>query len=154
MSLWQAIIGKFKKKKDDHEPKNVAVTTKSEKSARETTDRTNIAAVKNNRYQEIVTLIDRIIKEEEMTLLRKREQNQMTSYYIGNRKVFIVLKGSDPPRVLFLYSGAAQAAKELNARGLRPVSRNEARQKGFIHAKAVYTGSDPEVLRTMIKAVK
>lgn len=153
MSLWQAIIGKFKKKKNLQGHQNVA-TTKSEKPARENPDRTNTVVIKNSRYQEVVALIDRIIKEEEITLLRKREQNQMTSYYIGNRKVFIVLKGSDPPRVLFLYSGAAQTAKELNARGLRPVSRNEARQKGFIHAKAVYTGSDPEVLRTMIKAAK
>ncbi|MEW5952562.1 MAG: hypothetical protein AB1815_02225 [Bacillota bacterium] len=98
--------------------------------------------------------IDRMIAEGEIMGWKKMEQEHLIIYSLGNRKMININKHGSPPRTCFLFSGANQLAKEMEVKGLRPLSKNEAKQKGYGPAKAIYTGDDPEVIRNMVKSVK
>lgn len=104
-------------------------------------------------YLAITEEIDKMIAEGEVLGMKKLIQAHIISYSMGNRKVININKHGDPPRTYFLFSGANQLAKEMNSPGLRPLSRNEAKQKGYGPAKAVYTGTDLEVIRNMVKTI-
>lgn len=104
-------------------------------------------------YIELVAEIDRMISEEEICRLFKQESLNMVSYSNGKRKIININKNSDPPRTYFLFSGANHRAKELAVKGLRPVSKNEAKQKRYGPVKALYTGYDAKVVRSMLQGV-
>ena len=105
-------------------------------------------------YLAVTDEIDRMIVEGEVPGLKKLLTAHIISYSMGNRKMININKHGDPPRTYFLFSGANQLAKEMNSQGLRPLSRNEAKQKGYGPAKAVYTGVDPEIIRNMVKTIR
>lgn len=138
--LLDSILGRFKKQPEQ-----------GGEAARETAaalDKTEVQA-----YLVVTDEIDRMIAEGEIPGLKKLMHAHIISYTMGNRKVININKHGDPPRTFFLFSGANQLARQINSQGLRPISRNEAKQKSYGPAKAVYTGTDPEVIRSMVKAI-
>lgn len=132
-----------KQKKDDNSPQESA-TGAVEK---------NGGAGKSPAYVELVTAIDSMIDGQEIGRLSKQENLNMVTYLSGSRKILNINKNTDPPRTYFLFSGANHRAKELGVEGLRAVSKNEAKSKGYGPAKALYVGSDPEVIRSMLEKV-
>ena len=139
--LLDSVFGRFKKQKNNEEnsaAREVAVTREPEVKA----------------YLAVAGEIDRMIAESEVMGLKKLEQEHLISYSLGNRKLININKHGSPPRTYFLFSGANQLAKEMDVKGLRPLTKNEAKQKGYGPAKAIYTGDDPEVIRNMVKSVK
>ncbi len=131
-----------KQKKDDNSPQEAATGAVQE----------NGGAGKAP-YVELVTAIDGMINEQEICRLSKQENPNMVTYLSGSRKILNINKNTDPPRTYFLFSGANHRAKELGVEGLRAVSKNEAKSKGYGPAKALYVGSDPEVIRSMLEKV-
>lgn len=101
-------------------------------------------------YITLVEEFDRMIEEGQFQNFTKQESAHLITYIRGNRKILSINKNSNPPRTYFLFSGANQRAKELAREELRPVSKNEAKQKRYGPAKALYTGTDVEVLRSML----
>jgi hypothetical protein len=109
---------------------------------------------KDNEYKIIMDEIDSMINSGKILNIRKKEQGQNVLYYLGDKKIINISKTGQPTRTIFLFSGANHAARELNASGLRAINKNEARSKGYGPAKALYTGTDLEIIRNMIKAVR
>ncbi|KJS18220.1 MAG: hypothetical protein VR69_01215 [Peptococcaceae bacterium BRH_c4b] len=109
---------------------------------------------KDNDYMKIVDEIDRMINSGEVLNIRKKEQGMNVFYYLGDKKIINISKTGEPTRTIFLFSGANHLARDLNTSGLRAINKNEARSKGYGSAKALYTGTDPEVIRNMVKAAK
>lgn len=107
-----------------------------------------------NQFARIVEEIDRMIAGGEIINIKKKEQGLSVIYYMGDKKVINISKTGDPPKTIFLFAGANHVARELNISGLRALSKNEARSKGYGPAKALYTGTDPEVIRNMVKSIK
>ncbi|MTI84879.1 MAG: hypothetical protein FH756_13515 [Firmicutes bacterium] len=105
-------------------------------------------------YGELVEEIDRMVNEKEVCPLSKLENKNMVTYLCGKRKILNINKNSEPPRTYFLFSGADHQAKELAAQGLRPISKNEAKQKRYGPVKALYAGNDPKVIKSMLEKVK
>jgi len=137
-NLLEIFKRKVKKDKDNSPPKTEEKTT-GEKAV--------------PAYLKLVAEIDRMISEEKICRLSKQENPNMITYFNGKRKILNINKNSDPPRTYFLFSGANHKAKELAVEGLRPVSKNEAKQKRYGPAKALYTGSDAGIIRTMLEKV-
>ncbi|OAT85608.1 hypothetical protein [Desulfotomaculum copahuensis] len=109
-------------------------------------------AEKKTLFMKIVADIDNLITAGELPGVCKKEDNYLVSYYLGDRRICNVNKLTDPPRTCFYYSGANLKARELNRPGLKAISRNEARQKGYGHAKAIYSGRDTEIILSMVKS--
>lgn len=110
------------------------------------------AAEKKTIFMKIITEIDSLIDTGELPGVYKKEDNYLVSYYLGDRRICNVNKLTDPPKTCFYFSGANLKARELNRPGLRAISRNEARQKGYGHAKAMYSGTDTEIILSMVKS--
>jgi len=105
-------------------------------------------------YGKIVEAIDELISSGAFPGLQKKEDTYLISYYAGTRRICDVNKCTDPPRTCFFYSGANLKARELDRPGLRALSRNEARQKGYGHAKAIYSGTDTETVLNMLRGAR
>lgn len=138
--LLDSLLGRFKKQPEQ-----------GGEAARETAAAVDITEVQA--YLKVTDEIDRLIAEGEIPGLKKLMHTHIISYTMGKRKVVNINRHGDPPRTYFLFSGANQLAKQMNSEGLRPISRNEAKQKGYGPAKAVYTGTDPEVIRSILKTI-
>lgn len=141
VSLINSIIGRFKGNKE------VAATSEPREKKRP-------APVQDSKASLIVEQIDHMIKSGEIINIKKKEQGLNVTYYLGDKKVINISKAGDPPKTIFMFSGANHAAREMNVTGLRALSKNEARSKGYGPAKALYTGTDPEVIKNMIAAIK
>lgn len=137
MSIFKSVVNKFKPSKNsgEHSPQKKQNIPK-EKVIPPCT--------------KLVAEIDRMIDDEEIYRLSKQEGPNMITYYDGKRKIININKKSDPPRTYFLFSGANHKAKELAAAGLRPVSKNEAKQKRYGPVKAMYTGHDAQIISSML----
>lgn len=142
INLMDLFMKRFKKEKKTSD----APHSKIPEESREKTSRP--------RYVKLVEEIDRMVEEGEICRLSKQEGPKMITYFDGKRKIMNINKNSDPPRTYFLFSGARHKARELDAEGLRPVSKNEAKQKRYGPVKALYTGSDPQIIKSMLKGLK
>ncbi|GBF34575.1 hypothetical protein DCCM_3694 [Desulfocucumis palustris] len=140
-SLFNSIIGKFKGNSE------VA-------AAADTAEVRRPAPKKDNDYKKIVDEIDRMISVGEVLNIRKKEQGLNVYYYLGEKKIIDVCKTGQPTKTIFLFSGANHLAREMNASGLKAINKNEARSKGYGPAKALYTGTDPEIIKNMLKAAR
>lgn len=140
--LISSLIDKFKGKNEDA-PATAKVVIKHEPTPEEKVQ-----------YIKIVEEIDRMISSGEIMGVKKKELGHCISYYLGNKKVCDINKDLHPPRTYFLFSGANHLARELKAEGLRPLTKNEAKQKGYGHVKALYSGTDLEIIRSMVLAIK
>ncbi len=107
-------------------------------------------SVKSDAFLKIVAVIDGMV-EEGITRLKKVEDNYAVIYLQGDKKILHITKNVDPPHTFFLYSGANRVAREMDAPGLRVVSKNEAKQKKYGSVKAVYTGINTDVVKDMLK---
>lgn len=125
----------------------VGLAQKPEKQAKDT-----VSAPERNTdaFLKIVALVDEMVDQGE-TKLKKTEDNYAVIYMAGNKKVLHITKNIDPPRTFFLYPGANRVARNMDVPGLRVISKNEARQKKYGPIKAVYTGSDTNVVKDMLK---
>jgi len=125
----------------------VGLAQKSEKQNKQA----NTPSVSNNdAFLKIVAVIDTMI-EEGITRLKKVEDSYAVIYLLGDKKILHITKNVDPPRTFFLYSGANRVAREMDVPGLRVVSKNEAKQKKYGPVKAVYTGSNTDVVQDMLR---
>lgn len=112
------------------------------------------APPRDNQFAKIVDEIDRMINCGEIINIKKKEQGLNVTYYMGDKKVINISKTGHPPKTIFLFAGANHVARDMNITGLRALSKNEARSKGYGPAKALYAGTDPEVIRSMVKSIK
>lgn len=104
--------------------------------------------------QKIVSALDELAASNQVINLHKKDTGGTVSYYIGERKILYIIKDMEPPRTVFLFSRADSLAREMGARGLRALSRNEAKSRGYGSAKAVYTGTDAAVVVQMVQGLR
>ncbi|WP_347491133.1 hypothetical protein [Desulfoscipio sp. XC116] len=120
----------------------------------EQTKETTATAVKDaDAFLKIVDVIDDMVTQGE-TRLKKMEDDYAVIYMLGDRKILHITKNADPPRTFFLYSGANRAARGMDVPGLRVISKNEAKQKKYGSVKAVYTGTNADVVKDMLKKME
>ncbi|MGQ9558144.1 MAG: hypothetical protein ACUVTU_09345 [Desulfurispora sp.] len=146
------LLSKFKKNSPaaQAEPTAKAAARRAEKESRPRRQPGHSAPA----CQKIVSALDELAASNQVLNLHKKDVGGTVSYYIGERKILYIIKDLEPPRTVFLFSRADSLAREMGARGLKALSRNEAKSRGYGSAKAVYTGTDAAVVVQMVQSLR